>query len=113
MHEMSLCEGILQAIEENARAEGYHRVMMVRLEIGALAGVEVDAMRFGFDAVMKGSIAEGASLDIVELPGRAWCLDCACEVAVRQRFDECPNCGGWHLQVTAGDEMRIKELEVD
>ena len=113
MHEMALCEGILQAIEENARSEGYRRVNLVRLEIGALAGVEIDAMRFGFEAVMQGTLAEGAALDIRELPGKAWCMNCACVVPVSQRFDECPECGGYQLQVTAGEEMRIKELEVE
>jgi hydrogenase nickel incorporation protein HypA/HybF len=113
MHEMSLCEGILQVIEENARANGYRRVIMVRLEIGALAGVEIDAMRFSFDAVTRGSVAEGARLDIVRLPGRAWCMDCAREVQVAQRYDECPGCGGFQLEITAGAQMRIKEFEVD
>jgi hydrogenase nickel incorporation protein HypA/HybF len=113
MHEMSLCEGILQAIEENARGEGYSRVKLVRLEIGALAGVEIDAMRFGFDAVMQGTLAEGARLDILELPGKAWCMNCASTVVVSHRYDECPACGGFQLEVTAGDEMRIKELEVE
>ncbi|KAA3632843.1 MAG: hydrogenase maturation nickel metallochaperone HypA [Proteobacteria bacterium] len=113
MHEMALCEGILQAIEENSKREGYRRVKLVRLEIGALAGVEIDAMRFGFDAVMQGTLADGAALDIVNTPGQAWCLDCAHQVAVTQRFDECPDCGGFQLEVTAGDEMRIKELQVE
>lgn len=113
MHEMSLCEGVLQVIEDTARAQGFHRVKTVWLEIGALAGVELDAMRFGFDAVMRNSLAEGATLEIIRLPGQAWCLDCAESVAVEQRFDACPQCGGYHLQVTGGEELRIKELEVE
>jgi hydrogenase nickel incorporation protein HypA/HybF len=34
-------------------------------------------------------------------------------VRVAQRFDACPDCGGYQLQVTGGDELRIKELEVE
>lgn len=112
MHEMSLCEGVRQVIEDNAREKGYSRVKTVWLEIGALAGVEVEAMRFCFDAVMSGSIADGARLEILDTPGRAWCMQCAKTVAVSQRYDICPECGGVQLQVTGGDEMRIKELEV-
>ena len=113
MHEMSLCEGILQVLEEQASAQGFARVNCVWLEIGALSGVEIEAMRFGFDAVMKGSLANGARLEIIRLPGRAWCMQCAKPVEVAQRYDACPDCGGVQLQVTGGDEMRIKELEVE
>lgn len=113
MHEMALCESVLEALEENARREGYRKVTLVRLEIGALAAVEPEAMRFGFDAVMRGTLADGAVLEIIERPGQAWCMACACTVAVRQRFDPCPGCGGYQLQVTGGEELRIKELEVE
>jgi hydrogenase nickel incorporation protein HypA/HybF len=113
MHEMSLCEGVLQIIEEHAVSQGFKRVKTVWLEIGALSGVEPEAMRFGFDVVMKGTLADGAVLEIIHLPGTAWCMQCGKSVAVKARFDACPDCGSYQLQVTEGDEMRIKELEVE
>jgi len=113
MHEMSLCEGVLQVLQDNARSQGYSRVKTVWLEIGCLSGVEVEAMRFSFDLVMKGSLAEAAKLEIIRIPGAAWCMQCGRTVPVTERYDACPDCGGYQLQVTAGDEMRIKELEVD
>ncbi|OOZ35994.1 hydrogenase maturation nickel metallochaperone HypA [Solemya velesiana gill symbiont] len=112
MHEMSLCEGMLQVLEQNAEEQGYSKVKTVWLVIGDLSGVEIEAMRFGFDAVMKNTLADGAKLEIIRLPGQAWCMQCAKNVQVNQRFDECPECGSYQLQVTGGDEMRIKELEV-
>ena len=60
MHEMALCESLLQAMEEAGRANGFSRVSRVRLEIGRFAGVEVEALRFGFDVVTRGSLADGA-----------------------------------------------------
>lgn len=113
MHEMSLCESILQIIEDEAQRQGFHKVLRVRLEIGRLSGAEIPAMRFGFDAVTRGSLAEGAELEIIDLPGRAWCLPCAREVEVQQRFDACPVCGSFQLQVVGGDQMQIKDLEVE
>jgi hydrogenase nickel incorporation protein HypA/HybF len=112
MHEMSLCEGILQVIEDTAAREGFGRVNRVRVEIGRLAGVEPDALRFGFDVVMRGSVAEGAELVIEHVPGRAFCFDCAGPVEIGGRLDPCPDCGGVRLSPTGGDEMRIKDLEV-
>jgi hydrogenase nickel incorporation protein HypA/HybF len=113
MHEMSLCEGVLQVMQDQAKSVGFNRVKTVWLEIGDLAGVDAEAMRFGFDVVVQGSVADGAALEIINLPGRAWCMTCGHEVSVTQRFDACPDCGGYQLQVTGGDEMRIKELEVE
>jgi hydrogenase nickel incorporation protein HypA/HybF len=113
MHEMSLCEGILQVIEDHAAQQRFAKVCRVRLEIGALAGVEIEALRFGFEVVTRNTIAEGAMLDIITLPGRAWCLGCSQSVAVQQRFDACPDCGSYQLQISGGDELRIKDLEVE
>ena len=113
MHELSLCEGIVQVLEEQAVAQHYERVKTVWLEIGTLAAIEIEAMRFGFELVCRNTIAENARLEILEIPGRAWCMTCAKTVEVGQRYDPCPLCGGFQLQVTGGDEMRIKELEVE
>lgn len=113
MHEMSLAEGVLQIIEEHAARAGCARVKTVWLEIGALSGVESEAMRFCFDAVTRGSIAEGAALEIVAVAGTAWCMQCNQQVEVAERYDPCPRCGGYRLQVQGGTEMRVKELEVE
>jgi hydrogenase nickel incorporation protein HypA/HybF len=113
MHEMSLCEGVLRILEEQALANNFTRVKTVWLEIGDLSSVEKEAMRFGFDVVMKGSLADGAKLEIIEVPGQAWCLQCMKPVTIKQRYDACGDCGGHQLQVTGGEEMRIRELEVD
>lgn len=113
MHEMSLAESVLQIIEDTARAQQFKQVRSVVLEIGALAGVEPEAMRFCFDAVTRGTMAEGAQLDIVETAGRGWCLDCEKTVPLAEQFALCPECGGGRVQITGGSEMRVKELEVE
>lgn len=112
MHELSLCENIRAIIEEQARSQQFSRVERVALEVGAFSGVEVEALRFGFDVAMAGSVAENAVLDIVEQAGSAWCLPCAQTVAISQRYDACPHCGSHQLQVTGGEELKIRELEV-
>jgi hydrogenase nickel incorporation protein HypA/HybF len=113
MHEMSLADGVLQVIEDSAKANGFARVKTVWLEIGALAGVEVEAMRFCFDAVVKDSIADGTRLEIIETPGQGWCMACAKTVPISQRFDPCPECGDYQVQPTGGLELKVRELEVE
>jgi len=113
MHEMSIAESVLQIIEDKARTDGYTRVKAVWLEIGQLAGVEKESLRFCFDVVTRDSVARDARLEIVETPGQGWCMQCARSVAVSARYEPCPNCGGFQVEVTGGDEMRVKELEVE
>ena len=113
MHEMSLMEGMLQIIEENAKTQGYIRVRNVILEIGKLAGVEVEALRFAFEAVTDGSITEGANLEIEEPQGLGWCVECEQESPVETRYDPCPLCGKVPLNITGGTEMRVKALDVE
>jgi hydrogenase nickel incorporation protein HypA/HybF len=110
MHEMSIAESVLGIVEESARREGLRRVREVRLEIGRLAAVEPEALRFCFDAVVRGSVAEGAVLEIDETPGTAWCFGCGATVPLGMRGEACPRCGGGQLQVNGGTEMRVKEL---
>lgn len=113
MHEMSLAEGVLRIVEDAAKTHGFQRVAAVRLEIGRLSAVEPEALRFCFDAVVKGSVAEGAALEIEEVPGIGWCLPCSKSVPVAALYDPCPECGSYQVQPTGGTEMRVKDLAVE
>ena len=112
MHEMSLCEGIRRVVDQASASDDITRVTRVRLEIGQFAGVEKDALSFAWDVVMRGSKAEGAVLEMLDLPGKAMCFDCVKTVEIKDRFDPCPECGGGRLLPEGGDEMRIKDMEV-
>ncbi len=113
MHEMSLAESMLGIIEQQVRAQPIRRVRAVVLEIGALASVEPEAMRFCFNAVVRGTIAEGAELRIVETPGEGWCTACAKTVCLDERYGLCPECHGAQVVITGGDRMRVLELDVE
>lgn len=112
MHEMSLAESIVQIAEDTARQNGGSRVSAVKLEVGRLAGVELEALRFCFDAVCRSSIAAGATLTILEPPGQAWCMPCGEVVDVDSLADPCPRCGSFQLQVTGGNELKVREVEI-
>jgi hydrogenase nickel incorporation protein HypA/HybF len=113
MHEMSLCESVIQILEDEAMKQGFHKVKQLWLEIGSLSHVEPEAMAFSFEAIKQNTLAADAKLTIIDIPGIAWCMNCAKNVAIQQRFDACPECGGIELQIAEGEEMRIKELEVE
>ncbi|CAH2604211.1 hydrogenase maturation protein HybF [Rhodovastum atsumiense] len=112
MHEMALTQSLIAIVEETARRERATRVRVVVVEIGVLGHVEPEALRFCFDVVSRGTLAEGARLEIVTMPGQGWCLDCSRSVPITGRFGPCPDCGGQRVQMTSGGELRVREMEV-
>lgn len=108
MHELSIAEFVVEACAE--RAEGA-RVLRVKLEIGKLSAVMPDAVRFCFDICARDTPLEGAALDIVELPGRAICRDCHRVVMLDDLLARCA-CGSCNIQIVAGEELKVKEMEV-
>ena len=112
MHEVALAEGVLRIVMDAARASAAARVHTVWVELGVLAHVEPEALAFCFDAVTRGSVAEGATLDIVHTAGAAWCMSCSVQVPLAKLGDACPRCGSYQLQVLQGDEMRVKEIGI-
>lgn len=113
MHEMSLMESVLEIVEDEARKAGVTSIKAVKLIIGELSSVEPEAMAFCFEAVAQGTIIEGARLEIERVPGQGWCLDCGETVTLSERFGACPKCGNYRVQMTAGDDLRVGELEVE
>jgi hydrogenase nickel incorporation protein HypA/HybF len=112
MHELSLAGGILRLVEDAAARERFTRVSALRLEAGALAGVEVRALRFAREALVPGTSQAGATIAIEEPPASAWCLRCACSIRIRTRTEGCPHCGGVQIQPTGGTELRVLDLQV-
>ena len=112
MHEVALCQSLVDIIRDQQRARGFHRARRVFVEVGVLGHVDPHALSFAFDVEAQGSPAEGAELVIEEIEGRAWCIDCSERVTVLRRGDPCPGCGGFGMIVEQGDELRLKELEV-
>ena len=112
MHELSLAEEIVRMVESSASREHFSRVATLKLEAGALAGVEVASLRFALEAMVSGTCLEGASIVIDEPAGRAWCNTCTAEVTITSRADPCPVCDGFPLKVLHGDALRVVDLVV-
>ncbi|RNJ42795.1 hydrogenase maturation nickel metallochaperone HypA [Mesorhizobium erdmanii] len=112
MHEMSLMESVIEIVCDTARQNGATSVKSVRLDVGVLSHVEPDALMFCYEAVRHGTIADEATLEINRIAGEGWCLDCGKTVALEERFGACPDCRRHRVQMTAGDELKIRDMEV-
>jgi hydrogenase nickel incorporation protein HypA/HybF len=112
MHELGITSSVIAICAARAAEQGAAtRVTHITLEVGKLAAVMPDALRFCFDCCAIGTLVEGAELEIIEIAGRARCRDCGIEQAVTQMFGLC-ECGGLDLEMIAGEELKIRQMEV-
>jgi hydrogenase nickel incorporation protein HypA/HybF len=116
MHEFGIAQSIVEAVMvESSRLKLGNRVTKVGLKIGDLSGVDVEALRFSFEAIVSGGELSSLGLDVEQLPHRRSCRGCEKEFEVDVNdFDaSCPGCGDVHSEFLSGDELEIAYLEVD
>lgn len=111
MHELSLCQNLVDILEQQARAHDAKRVTGVWLELGAQACVEESALRFSFDIACQGSRAEGCQLHLTVRASCAWCWNCNQSVELTQE-GICPHCQSPSVQREINNEMQIKSIEI-
>lgn len=113
MHELSIAVGIVEAVVEEAELRGIARVAAVHVRLGALAGVDRDALLFSFPIACEGTAAEGAELTVEDVPVFIACDACAVETeAPSMQQMSCPRCGGISTRVVQGRELELRGFEV-
>ncbi len=109
MHELGITQNIIAIVTENAQGQKVQRVL---LEIGKLSAIMPEAVQFCFDICAAGTIVEGAILEILEIPGSARCRQCGEIIPLERPFGIC-NCGSVQLELITGEELKIKEIEIE
>lgn len=110
MHEMSITQGIVELSTQHAAGR---RIQVITIEIGDLSGVVPEAIEFCFAACTIDSLAAGARLVIERIAGAGTCLECGLHQPVQRLYDSCSGCGSHAMQLLAGQEMRVREIEVE
>lgn len=113
MHELSLCMEVVEVLRAQQQQHGFQRVVAVGLAVGRWRAVEPSALELCFDAATRGTLAEGARLELRMVDPHAWCFACAERVLLAGEALRCPRCGGLELQLEQGDELRLTEIEVE
>jgi len=113
MHESGLTEDLFTHTMQHAREANAQRVTHVRVIIGALSDAMPESIRFYFDSLAVGAIAEGADLEFDHAPGKAHCTACGNDVNITELFTACPQCGAYVLQITGGNGVHLDSLEVE
>ncbi len=112
MHELSIAMGIINIAEKETKKANKKSVELIELEIGSLAGVELDSLEYVWETVVKNTVLENAKLDIDYIQAKAKCLECETIFKMEKIFDSCPKCKSHFKNILQGKELRVKSLEV-
>lgn len=113
MHESGLTEDLFTHALQHAQEANARRILRVKVVIGALSDATPDSIRFYFETLAPGTLAEGATLEFSTAPGQAHCNACGRDVAVAELFAACPACGAFPLVVTGGNAVYLDSLDVE
>ena len=113
MHELSIMQSALSLVLERAQQAQAQRICVIRLRIGALSGVEPEALEFAFEALTPGTAAEGARLAIEQVPALFWCATCARQFQADDLLAECPECHRPSRELRAGRELEVASLDIE
>ena len=115
MHELSIATSLLEAVlAELARIEPRPgRLVKVRVVVGQLHQIVPDCLTFAYEAVARGTPAEGSRLELAALPVEVRCGRCGWEGPIKMPFFQCGSCGGTDVQMRKGKELYLDSLEVE
>lgn len=112
MHELSVCQALINQVEDIARQHRADAVQNIIVRIGPLSGVEPDLLTQAFPLASAGTVARDARLVIERLPIRVRCESCGAESDAEQNRLVCGACGDWHTRLVSGDEMLLASVEL-
>ncbi len=114
MHELSIALSMIEMATAEARRLNAKRVNALHLKIGALSGVVKDALLFSYEVASAGTILEGSSLLIEEIPVVIYCDACNSERELQSlQLFCCPACGTVSAQIVRGKELEFVAMEVE
>ena len=112
MHELAICQALMEQVERIGREQRAQYVESIQLGIGPLSGVEPRLLEQAFYIARAGSIADQATLVIESTPVRVSCKQCGAQTDVLPSRLLCGQCGDWRTTLISGDEMYLQNIEL-
>lgn len=113
MHELSLCQDMLDQVASIARAHHAEKVLRITVQIGPLSGVEPQLLESAFSMACVGTQAEQAELIMEHQPISVWCNDCSQASDAKANNLACGHCGGYDTRLQSGDELILARVELE
>jgi len=112
MHELAVCQALMEQVESIALEEQADHVTAIHLGIGPLSGVEPRLLEQAFSIARAGSIAADAELVIASMPIQVSCKQCGQQSEALPNRLLCGHCGDWRTSLVSGDELQLTSIEL-
>ncbi|MCL2157713.1 MAG: hydrogenase maturation nickel metallochaperone HypA [Methanobrevibacter sp.] len=120
MHELSMADGILKAVLENAEKNEANEVIEVTIQIGKMALINPEQIKFMLDILSEDTIANKAKFLIEEIPVEINCSKCGFEgkadIDETDHYNpivECPECGNMPVAIINGKDCTVKNIVIE
>jgi hydrogenase nickel incorporation protein HypA/HybF len=115
MHELSIASYLLESVTDHAQQVGAQRVLAIHLTLGERSGVVEDSLRFSFDLLAPGTLAEGAQIIARRTPMRFHCATCGEDYSPHTHYTHfsCPRCDAVGQVVDDGSKLLIESIEIE
>lgn len=112
MHELAIATTILTTVVREMEQRRIVSLAAIGVRIGALSGIEPEALQFSFDAIKMDTVVQGAELKIEQVPLQGQCQTCNQVFGVENYLFACPHCRSNRIKVIRGEELDIAYLEI-
>ena len=112
MHELAVCQALMEQVESIAAKEHAEQVVSIHLGIGPLSGVEPGLLEQAFYVARAGTVADHADLVIESMAVRVNCKQCGQTTEALPNRLLCGHCGDWRTSLVQGDELQLQHLEL-
>jgi len=113
MHEVGIAHEIINIINEIMQEHPGQKVSKVKVIIGEMTAVVPESLDFAYQALTENTFLHQSKLDIEIIPVSAQCHHCLKNFTISAFEFTCPFCHSQDITVNNGNELYIKELEVD
>ena len=114
MHELGLVNYVVKEVSKIAEENNVSKISSVTLEFGEVSGIVSSYLYNYWDwYTKKFPMFEGSRLKTEEIPAVTWCDDCRITYSTVKYGKICPHCGSGKTWLLRGNEMMIKEIEVE
>ena len=113
MDERELANHVFEVLDQAAHRKSLGHVMSVRLAIGGRRNFDLDRLRSNFADIARGTVADGAHLEVKILPVRHHCRNCGGDFDGSAAEAPCPSCGHPVTEALGGEELRVLDIQVE
>ncbi len=107
MHELSIAQSVIDSIRKNIPSDLLPKADKVKLQIGKLSGIELDALTYSFGILVQNTEFPQLAMEIEQIEGKVLCQTCGTEFTYNKYGIPCPQCGGFSVKIIDGKQMKI------